>query len=88
MSPYVSFTIHHLHFMIFPLTRGLMGVWIRVSCVMCSFMSELHNLIYTCQDMKPSLTHCLLVMIHMATKVSMLTATMAKMNANSEYDMH
>ena len=50
---------------------------------MCSFMFELHNLIHTCQDRKPSLTHYLLVMIHMAAKVSMLTVTMAKMNPNS-----
>ena len=46
-------------------------------------MFELHNLIHMCQDRKLSLTHCLLVMKHMATKVSMLTVAMAKMNANS-----
>ena len=48
------------------------------------FISEPHDLVHTCQDIQPSLTHCLLVIMHMARRVSMLMAAMANMNANSK----
>ena len=62
----------------------LIKVWIMcVVCHLCSLMFELHNSVYTCQDRKPSLTHCLLVRKHIITKVSVLTVMVAKRNAIS-----
>ena len=55
-----------------------------VLCVMFVFIPEFHNLVHTCHDIQPSLIHCLLVIMHMARRVSMLMAAMANMNANSE----
>ena len=56
------------------------------TCVDCVMYVWIHDSVYTCHNIHPSLMHCFLVMMHRARKVSMFMAAVASMIANSEYD--
>ena len=55
-------------------------------CVNCVMYVWIHNSVYTCHDMHPSLMQFFLVMMHRARKINMFMAAVASMIANSEYD--